>query len=268
MGKVALTALAAFVAAAGWANDLSEMKARIENDHAVKKVDKFHGFDRVVFDFQGYEAWVVCPEGETKAGTPWTWTMQWATAFFPRTNVPDMLRAGYHHVTIITFEHKMNETGLRVSADFQKFLVEKLGFAPKAFLIGMSWGGFFSTRYAARYPQNVAKIYLDCPLLNLGGRAGGKVGIGPWEKDAPEDWTDDPRMPINLAKPLADAKIPILLVYGGADNILTPELNSKIFIPRFKKAGGDITVVYRYAYGHHPHGVEIGETTIKDFFEK
>lgn len=73
---------------------------------------------------------------------------------------------------------------------------------------------------------------------------------------------------INLAKPVAAAKIPVLLIYGGQDQTLDPELNSRLFIPRFRKAGGDITVIYRAYCGHHPHGVEVNETTIKDFFEK
>ena len=255
------------VAMVALANDISEIKAKIEKDHKVTAVDKFYGFDRVVFDFNGYEAWVVCPSGNPRAGMPWTWTMQWATAFVPRTNVPQMLRDGYHHVTIVTFAHRMDETGLKVSAEFQKFLVDTLGFAPKANLIGMSWGGFFSVRYAATYPENVAKIYLDCPYLNLGGCCG-KLDIGPWAANPPENWIDDPRMPINLAKPVAEANIPILLAYGGADDVLAPRLNSELFIPRFKAAGGDIRVIYRKTYGHHPHGFEESETTIKDFFNK
>ena len=259
-----------------FANDLAEIKAKVEKNHKVTAVDKFHGFDRVKFDFNGYEAWVVCPAGETRKGAPWTWTMQWATAFVPRTNVPQMLRDGYHHATIITFAHRMDETGLKVSAAFQKFLVEKLGFAPKVYLIGMSWGGFFSVRYAATYPENVAKIYLDCPLLTFHGFVPKGVPtetaarIGPWAAIAPDDgnWMDDSRMPINIFLPIAQAKIPILLIYGGQDQTLDPNLNSRLLVPRFQKAGGDITVIYRALCGHHPHGIEVDETTIKDFFEK
>ena len=59
----------------------------------------------------------------------------------------------------------MDENDLKVCAAFQGFLVKELGFAPKVNLIGMSWGGSFSTRYAATYPQNVRRIYLDAPLL-------------------------------------------------------------------------------------------------------
>ena len=33
----------------------------------------------------------------------------------------------------------------------------------------MSWGGFFSVRYAAAFPDCVARIYLDAPLLTFGG---------------------------------------------------------------------------------------------------
>ena len=267
MGKLITLMAAVSLATVVFANDVAEIKAKVEKDHKVTAVDKFHGFDRVKFDFDGYEAWVVCPIGETREGTPWTWTMQWAAAFVPRTNVPQMLRDGYHHVTINTFKRRMDEAGLKVSAAFQDYLVNKLGFAKKAYLIGMSWGGFFSVRYAATYPENVAKIYLDCPFLNLGGCCT-SLNIGPWAKDRPENWIDDPRMPINLAKPIAEAKIPILLVYGGADNVLDPRLNSEIFIPRFKAAGGDIQVIYRKSYGHHPHGFEVSKTTIKDFFEK
>ena len=39
-----------------------------------------------------------------------------------------------------------------------------------------------------------------------------------------------------------------------------------IIAARFKAAGGDITVVKRGLYAHHPHGIEVDETLIKDFF--
>ena len=244
---------------------------RIAAACSVKTNDVWYGGRRTVFDFNGYDAWVVePPEGVKPAdGTPWTWTMQWRDAFVPRTGVPQLLKAGYHHVAIDTFRHRMDEKGLEVSKAFQAFLVERLGFAKKANLIGMSWGGFFSVRYAASCPESVAKIYLDCPLLNLAGRCDGDFSerkIGPWSQLEVENWIDDPRMPVNMAKRIAEAKIPVLLVYGGADDVLDPKLNSEVFIPRFRAAGGKIDVVYRKMYGHHPHGFESDETQIADFF--
>lgn len=259
---------AALALAAGTTLAKGSLTDTIAASCEVTKTDDWQGGRRTVFRFHGRAAWVVEPaEGVAVApGRPWSWTIQWWTAFVPRTGVPELLKRGFHHVAFDMFDTRASDEAMPELAAFQAFLVEKLGFAPKCNLIGMSWGGFYSTRYAAHYPQNVARIYLDCPLLNLGGYVLKGSDIKSWAKTAPESWLDDPRMPINLAKPIADAKIPILLAYGGADDVLDPRLNSEIFIPRFKAAGGDIKVVYRKAYGHHPHGFEESDTTVPDFF--
>lgn len=244
--------------------------AKIAKTCKIKGEDKFYGFDRVVFDFMGRDAWVVFPSREPAEGRPWTWCMQWATAYVPRTNVPKLLANGYHHVTIDTFRHRMNAEGLRVSAAFQKFLVDELGLAPKANLIGMSWGGFFSTRYALAYPQNVAKIYLDAPLLTFTeGRVGGG-SVGPWsvEKPADGDWLKHPEMPVNNAKRLAMTGIPVLLLYGGQDQTVPAATSAELFAKRFRTAGGDLRAVERPMFGHHPHGVEESDATIMNFFNE
>lgn len=268
----ALCAAAAppFAAAEGGKGDLTE---KIAAKFEVAKTDAWFGGRRTVFRFHGREAWVVEPPEDVPAadGCPWTWTIQWWDAFVSRTGVPQLLKKGYCHAVLDMFDTRAKDEAMPEFAAFQDFLVKDLGFAPKVNLIGLSWGGFFSTRYAAHYPQNVSKIFLDCPLLNLGGRCGRAAGedeIGVWAKLKPENWIDDPRMPINLVAPVAKAGIPILLRYGGADNVLEPALNSEIFIPRFKAAGGHIRVVYQIAYGHHPHGFEESDTTISDFFVK
>ena len=249
---------------------------------ATKKVlrsDTWYGYKRTVFDFEGHEAWVVSPKCEPAAGLPWTWTIQWAEAYVDRTGVLDLLAKGWHHVTIDTFGHRMDEEGLRVSHAFQKFLVEELGFAPKANLVGMSWGGFFSTRYAATFPECVGKIYLDAPLMNFSGfaEAGGSMTpteaaakIGPWASMPPAggDWNVDPRMPVNMAGLLAKTGIPILLLYGGQDATVPPSKNCELFAEKFKAAGGKIEIKKRNLYGHHPHGEDPDKTSsIVSFFE-
>ncbi|MBR1921929.1 MAG: alpha/beta fold hydrolase [Kiritimatiellae bacterium] len=239
--------------------------------------DVWYGYRRTKFDFEGHTAWVVEPKCAPAEGRPWTWTMQWAEAYVDRTGVLDLLAKGWHHVTIETFSHRMDAEGLRVSRAFQKFLVEKLRFAPKANLVGMSWGGFFSTRYAATYPDCVAKIYLDAPLLTLTGFLSetatpgeAEAKVGPWAavRPADGDWSADARMPVNMAEPIAKAGIPVLLLYGGQDATVPPKGNCETFAGRFKAAGGDIKVKARPLYGHHPHGEDPDKTrTITDFFE-
>ena len=232
--------------------------------------DTWHGFSRVRFDFMGHAAWIVEPKVGPALGVPWTWTMQWADAFVDRQGCLDLLKRGWRHVTIDVFAERMNDEGLKICRAFQKYLVEELGFAPQANLIGMSWGGFFSVRYANAYPDSVRRIYLDAPLLNFEGFANPDYGrVGPWADMRPADgnWTDDPRMPVNMAGTLARAGIPILLLYGGQDQVVPPALNCELFANRFRAAGGDIRVTRRGLFGHHPHGVDPDKTDlVADFF--
>lgn len=221
--------------------------------HKIIGTDVWHGYRRTRFDFDGYIGWVVEPKCPAP-GSPWTWTMQWADAFVERTGVPALLHRGFHHVTLEAHAVRAADEVLPVFKAFQEFLVGKLGFAPKAKLIGMSWGGFYSIRYAATYPELIERIYLDAPLLTLEAFP---HDIGPWENHRPKDgWDNDPRMPVNMAAIIAQAGIPIVHVYGGADNLVIPRLNSETFIERFKAAGGKIDVISRPPYGHHPHGFD------------
>ena len=171
-------------------------------------------------------------------------------------------------MSVDIFRHRMDAEGLAVAKAFQDFLVRDLGFAQKARLIGMSWGGFFSVRYAANYPACVDRIYLDAPLLSFTKFAKpDEKTIGPWAAKAPADgnWDADPEMPVNMAEKIAAARIPVLLLYGGVDAVVPPEANCLPFASRLKKAGGEIAIVPRASYAHHPHGVEESENTIVDF---
>jgi dienelactone hydrolase len=264
-----------------------DMVRKISERYRVISVSDWHGGRRIEFDFGGYNAWLVCPSGTAVAqGRPWTWTMQWRTAFVDRTGASEMLRRGWHHAAIDTFKHRMDEKGLKVNFDFQRYLVDELGLKPKAALIGVSWGGFFSVRYAATYPECVDRIYLDAPLLTF---YKGLAGVVP-TKDAkriggdgadwikgPIDgkcWKDDPRMPVNMAAPIAKAKIPVLLLYVGQDQTVPPAENSELFIKRMRAMNGVLCVGIndsdgrgRAAYGHHPHGIEINQqASLAKFF--
>ncbi len=63
-----------------------------------------------------------------------------------------------------------------------------------------------------------------------------------------------------VAGPIAKADIPVLLLYGGQDQTVPPELNTELFIPRFKAAGWRIDVERRGGYGHHPCGLDPNKT--------
>lgn len=243
------------------------LTAKIAETWPGVKTDLWQGGRRTVFAFKGHEAWVVEPPAGAAAakGRPWTWTMQWASAFVPRTGVPQLLRKGWHHVTIDQFKERMTDEGLALSREFQSYLVSELGFAPQANLLGLSWGGFFSVRYATAHPELVRKVYLDAPLLTFDGFA---LETGPWKGREPTGgWATSAEMPINRVPALAKAGIPVLLFYGGADTVVPPPKNCLAFIDRYKTAGGtNLEVCPRPSFAHHPHGVEESNTTISDFF--
>ena len=228
--------------------------------------DTLNGFARTVFTFGDGQSkvWLIEPK-QPKPGNPWVWCMKWPWAFAQTTGQIEALRRGYRYVTF--------ECGFAMTDDLlpryralQDYLVRERGLAPKADLIGMSWGGFYSVRYASTYPECVRKIYLDNPLLNFDGFA--QKNIGTWQKGAVA-WSEDPRLPVNRAEPIAKAGIPILLMYGDADKVVPPAKNCLVFAERFRKAGGDLTVVCRPGADHHPHGVTDGKVGFQlDWFEK
>lgn len=229
----------------------------------VEKTDRLWNGTRTLFRFKGRVAWVIAPD-RPKPGNPWTWTMQWWTAFVPRTGVPDLIADGYHHVVLDMFSTRAEDAAMPTFAEYQAMLVKTLGLAPKARLLGLSWGGFFSVRYAAKYPRNVDRIYLDAPLLNFDGFD--RRSPAQWNRTKPlAGWTTDPRMPVNMAGAIAKAGIPVLLLYGGKDKVVPPERNCELFLARFKAAGGRIRAVRRAAYGHHPHGADPGDSVVLDF---
>ena len=261
----------------------------IAKDHKVISVENWYGGRRIEFDFNGYNAWLVMPPKGTPvaSGRPWTWTMQWRSAFVDRTGASEMLRRGWHHASIDTFKHRMDSKGLEVNRVFQRYLVDVLNLKPRASLIGMSWGGFFSVRYAATYPDCVDRIYLDAPLLTFHefnpqfepekrakkiGGDGADWGRGPLDG---RSWERDPRMPVNMIAPIAKARIPVLLLYGGQDQSVRSDLNAELFIRRMREAGGvlrvginDVEGRGRAAFGHHPHGLELDQQDkLAEFFE-
>ena len=264
--KKIAASLLALLASSVFAGDLA---GKIAAKYRVLKTDEWFGGRRTVFDFEGYNAWVVEPPADVAAkdGTPWTWTLQWRQYFTVETCVPRLLKMGWHHAAIDTFKHHMDETGLKVNKRFRDFLVNDLGWNPKANLIGMSWGGFFAVRYAAANPSDVARMYLDAPLLNFEGF---KSVPGDWQATMPEKgWKSDPRMPVNMAKTLADTDIKILVLYGGKDDVVPPTYNCSRFAVFYKSAGGNpdnLKMVGIPQRGHHPHGVDANDDTIVNFF--
>lgn len=260
--------LAAFALEAGLDGDRIAAKCKVTDRNTLQ------GFPRTVFEFEGCEAWVVEPE-KPAAGAPWVWCMEWPTAFQDRTGVKALLEAGYRWVTFnpasggrtrVAAGNQNDEMVARRNR-FQKFLVAELGLEPKCGLIGMSWGGFYSVRYASTYPECVKAMFLDAPLLDFSTLA--KFKENGWKQlqayypQITSDYVgaDDPLQPVAAARAerIAKAGIPVWIIYGAADTVVPAESNCLRFAAAYEKAGGHLRLWRDNLRGHHPHGMEPGE---------
>ena len=247
------------------------LRVKVAAKYRIVRQDMWQGCRRTHFDFNGRKAWIAEPSIAPRKDSAWIWPLLWPECDAGRTCVADLLKRGFHYAYIELFDTRMDKAGVEAAEAFQAFLVNELGFAPKANLVGLSWGGFMAAQYAAAKPANVARIYLDNALLTFDGykpTANGRLRS--WAdatERVPPAWRDDPRMPVNLAPSIAKAGISVLAVYGTSDAYVSPGANTKAFLAKFTAAGGKATVIAHSEYGHHPHGVEPHEAnTVIQFF--
>ena len=134
---------------------------------------------------------------------------------------------------------------------FYKELTTKYGFAHKAALVGLSRGGLYCFNWASANPDKVACIYADAAVCDFKSWPGGK-GKG---QGSPHDWKlvlgkygfaneqeamDYKGNPIDSLDPLAKAGVPLLHVYGDADDVVPSDENTEIVAERYKALGGSM----------------------------
>jgi pimeloyl-ACP methyl ester carboxylesterase len=146
-------------------------------------------------------------------------------------------------------------------------LTTQYGFAKKAALVGLSRGGLYCYNWAATNPDKVACIYGDAPVCDFKSWPGG-IGKG---KRSDHDWqlvlerygfkSDEEaklytKNPVDNLAPLAKARVPLLHVFGDADDVVPWEENTGLVEERYKKLGGEVVLIRKPGVGHHPHGLD------------
>ena len=67
------------------------------------------------------------------------------------------------------------------------------------------------------------------------------------------DWKENP---IDILAPIAKARIPIIHVYGDADDAVPYQENTLILKQRYEALGGHVELIAKPGIGHHPHSLE------------
>jgi len=125
-------------------------------------MEQWNGFALERFIFEDHEALVVFPNGNAN-GRLALKTEYWDA--FPATEI-ELAKKGFH-LCYIKNNHRWGAwDDLDRKARFVEFVAEKYGLSPRCVPVGMSCGGLFGIKFAAKYPQLVACLYLDAPVLN------------------------------------------------------------------------------------------------------
>lgn len=239
------------------------------------KKSAWNGYDRYDFTVADKPAIVVAPK-QAAPGKPWLWRGEFFGAF-PSADIA-LLGQGFHVAYLAVPNQFGGPSAMEKWGKFYDELTGKYGLSKKPALLGMSRGGLYCYAWASLHPDKVACIYGDAPVCDIKSWPGGK-GKG---KGSPRDWgmamevfglKDEAAAiawkgnPVDTLAPIAKAKIPIIHVYGDADDVVPADENTVILAKRYKDLGGEITLIPKPGVGHHPHGLE-DPTPVVEFIRK
>lgn len=243
--------------------------------NSLGAISSFYGYRCADFSFKEHAAKVVAPMREA-AGHPWIWRARfWRHE--PQTDIA-LLERGFHVVYCDASELFGNKEAIQLWDDFYAMLRQK-GLAPKAVMEGMSRGAVYVYNWAAVNPDRVAAVYVDNPVLDLVSWPGIQfkkqlAGRNEWEifKKDYNLTTDEAALafkgsPLYKVKEIVKGKYPMLHLVGDADVDVVPAENTLPFEEKVRVAGGDITVMHKPGFAHHPHSFP-DPTPIVDFILK
>jgi pimeloyl-ACP methyl ester carboxylesterase len=223
----------------------------------------WNGFARHELELEGKKLTVIAPDAAAP-GLPWVWHGE----FFGHRPVPDvaLLGRGFHIVYLAVPNLFGAPEALEHWDRAYRLLTETYGFAPKAALVGLSRGGLYCYNWASQHPERVACVYADAPVCDLKSWPLGH-GAGPGTPN------EIPKLlaaygvseieallavalnPVDRLAPLAEAGIPLLHVYGDADELVPWEENTGVLAERYEALGGSVERIAKPGVGH-VHGLD------------
>ena len=231
----------------------------------------WYGFACEEMEFEGQAAMIVFPK-ENPVGKLVLKVEYWGA--FPDIEIK-LLERGYHLAYVKNKSRLAPKEDCDIKARFVKFLAEKYGLSEKCIPVGMSCGGAHAVRFAGFYPELIACLYIDAPVLNFAcfpGKFGDEYQERVWETEFIIAYPGVKRYqmvnfsehPLNMAPTLLAHKIPIIMVCGKQDDRIIYEEHGKLLEDAY--AGTDLMkVIHVPNRGHHPHGMIHDNKPIVDF---
>lgn len=208
------------------------------------------------FELDGRLCRVTKPEVVAE-GAPWIWRARFYGAF-PAVDEA-LLAAGWHVAWIDVGQLFGGPEAMKAFDQFYESVLNRYRLSPTPIMEGFSRGGLGAMNWAIQYPDRVAGLYLDAPVLDINswpgnaskelwGKALDAYGL---EKESAGDW-EGPLLQLDI---LLENQVPLFLVAGGNDEVVPFAENGARLEKYFRKKGGEITTVIKAGAGHHPHSL-------------
>ncbi len=229
----------------------------------MEKISEWEEYKKIEFEVNGRMSFIVCPEKPLE-GKPWVWRTEFFGAFDSADRA--LLREGWHLAY-----HKVSDMygcpeSVEKMKEFYDVAVSGYGLNKKPALFGFSRGGLYAVNFASLYPDCAGVLYLDAPVLDIrswpGGKGKGRGEENCWKEcmacyglteETAKSFAD---IPLNKAEKNAADGIPVILVYGDADEDVPCEENALIYYERYKKISDKIKIIGKPGCAHHPHSLE------------
>ncbi len=252
----------------------TQIQSRVDLQFPGRR-SRWFGFERFDFQVGGKPVLVVAPK-QAAPGRPWVWHGE----FFGHKPNPDLalLGRGFHVVYLSVPDMLGSPEAVQSWNNLFRELTQVYGFSKKPALVGLSRGGLYVYNWAAANPNNVACIYGDAPVCDFkswpGGFGKGARSERDWklvlERYGFKDDSDAKsygKNPVDNLQPLIAAKVPLLHVYGDADEVVPWQENTGLLAKRYKELGGSITLIAKPGVKHHPHGLDDSTPIVKFIWE-
>lgn len=235
----------------------------------------WNGYLRYDFSVEGHGGLVIVPD-KTAQGNPWVWRAEFFDAFAQADMA--LLKQGWHLAYYSIKDMYGSPQAVELMHAFQDRVESDFGLSEKTVIFGFSRGGLYAFNYAAKYPERVAALYLDAPVLDIRSWPG---GFGTSER-AEKEWaeclnayglTEKSALafydnPLDKTNFVIKAKIPIIVVVGDADINAPIAENTLILAERCCDMGEDFKLIVKPGVAHHPHSLDNPAPIVAFLIEK
>ncbi len=217
----------------------------------IGKKSNFYGYESIQFKFLNLNCNLAKPK-KIASGKPWVLRAQY-WGLQPQTDIA-LLERGFHIAYCDVRQFYGSKEAVKNWDAFYKLMI-KNGFSEKVILEATNMGGLLAYNWSAKNATKISCIYANSPLLdikswlnNLGGNNNSedKTLFRKYHKLNSEEsvtlFSDDP---IHKIKTIAQGGYPIVHVLAVTDTLASNKKNTQIFEKKIRKAGGNITVIYK-----------------------